>query len=159
MTLKRAQSAPSAHARAHRINPIRRICPIRPISPIRLASAAAYSHWLTSPDPAVVANAMICLIHQTNYLLDRQIAALEQQFVRQGGYSERLAAARIAERARSHRLASADPSDPADRQQLAPHCPLCGKPMALRTARQGARAGSQFWGCSAYRECKGTRQL
>jgi restriction system protein len=132
------------------------------------APAAAYSHWLTSPDPAVVANTIICLIHQANYLLDRQIAALEQQFVREGGYSERLAAARIADRAKQHQTGtpdpshSSDPSDPSGQSKKphpAPACPLCGKPMALRTARQGSRAGSQFWGCSAYPECKGTRQL
>jgi len=124
--------------------------------------AAAYSQWLTSPDPAVVANTIICLIHQANYLLDRQIAALEQQFIREGGYSERLAAARIAERASQQAKDASDPTDRPDstgKAGPAPACPLCGKPMALRTARQGARAGSQFWGCAAYPECKGTRPL
>lgn len=130
--------------------------------------AAAYSHWLTSLDPAVVANTIICLIHQANYLLDRQIGALEQRFVRDGGYSERLAAARIAERAKQQHTRKPDPSekpdpsdplDPSENPPSAPACPLCGKPMALRTARQGSRAGSQFWGCSGYPECKGTRQL
>lgn len=37
-----------------------------------------------------------------------------------------------------------------------PSCPLCGSPMALRTARQGSNAGSQFWGCSTYPKCRGT---
>jgi restriction system protein len=37
-----------------------------------------------------------------------------------------------------------------------PACPECGKPMMLRTARRGANAGNQFWGCSAYPACKGT---
>jgi restriction system protein len=31
--------------------------------------------------------------------------------------------------------------------------------MALRTARQGPHAGSQFWGCSAYPTCKSTLPL
>jgi len=35
----------------------------------------------------------------------------------------------------------------------------CGKPLVLRTARKGPQAGSQFWGCSAYPACKGTRPL
>ena len=52
-----------------------------------------YSAWLSHQDPAIVANAVVCLIHQANYLLDHQIAALERAFVRDGGYSERLAAA------------------------------------------------------------------
>ena len=125
-----------------------------PPDPSDPSDAAAYAPWLTSPDPVIVANAVICLIHQANYLLDQQIAALERDFVQAGGYSEQLAAARIAERARHDR---SDPSDPTD--QRLPTCPLCAKPMALRTARKGARAGSQFWGCSGYPECKGTRLL
>ena len=116
-----------------------------------------YSSWITHADPAVVANAIICLIHQANYLLDRQIAGLERQFIQEGGYSERLAAARIAERQRKDRT---DPSDPTDRPDQTPTaCPLCGKPMALRTARKGRNAGSQFWGCPGYPECKGTRPV
>jgi four helix bundle suffix protein len=112
-----------------------------------------YARWLERADPAVVANTLICLIHQTNYLLDQQISALERYFVQEGGYSEQLAVARMAERAKQDR---ADRTDLTDK---APNCPLCGKPLALRTARKGQRAGSQFWGCSGYPECKGTRPL
>ncbi len=95
-----------------------------------------------------MANTILCLIHQANYLLDQQIAGLERQFVTEGGYSERLAAARVA--ARSGQI-------PAERQ--GPTCPLCGKPLVLRTARKGQHAGAQFWGCSGYPQCKGTRRL
>ena len=42
----------------------------------------------------VVANIAICLIHQTNYLLDRQIRRLEMDFVKTGGIRERMSAAR-----------------------------------------------------------------
>jgi len=38
-----------------------------------------------------------------------------------------------------------------------PQCPRCGSPMVLRTARRGANAGEQFWGCSTYPKCQGTR--
>jgi restriction system protein len=103
---------------------------------------AEYAPWLSSSDPAIVANALICLIHQTNYLLDRLTAAMERDFIKGGGYSERLAAARIAERAR--------------KPGLPPTCPQCGKPMALRTARKGQHSGQQFWGCSAYPVCRAT---
>jgi restriction system protein len=115
-----------------------------------------YARWLEHADPAVVANTLICLIHQTNYLLDQQISALERDFVQEGGYSEQLAAARMAERRKQDQPDQADRTVPAAK---APNCPLCGKPLALRTARKGARAGSQFWGCSGYPECKGTRAL
>lgn len=33
-------------------------------------------------------------------------------------------------------------------------CPKCGSSMVLRTARRGANAGNQFWGCSAYPRCR-----
>lgn len=38
-------------------------------------------------------------------------------------------------------------------------CPKCSEPMLMRTARTGANAGSQFWGCSQYPHCRGIRQL
>ena len=37
-----------------------------------------------------------------------------------------------------------------------PLCPLCGRPMRLRTARIGPNAGESFWGCSRYPGCGGT---
>ena len=119
------------------------------------ALAAPYARWLAHADTAVVANAIICLIHQTNYLLDHQITGLERQFVEQGGYSECLAAAR-----QTHRRGESL-SDPTDRAvaPAAPTCPLCGKPMRQRTARQGRNAGQAFWGCSGYPDCKGTRPV
>jgi four helix bundle suffix protein len=42
----------------------------------------------------VVANIAICLIHQENFLLDQQIRRLEQDFVTDGGLSERMSKAR-----------------------------------------------------------------
>lgn len=38
-----------------------------------------------------------------------------------------------------------------------PECPLCGLAMVKRTARKGVNAGNEFWGCSAYPACRGTR--
>jgi restriction system protein len=98
---------------------------------------------------------LVCLINQTNYLLDQQIAALEAQFVGEGGYSEQLATARLAERGRRKNDQS-DRSDPSDR---IPECPECGKPMVLRTAKQGTNAGRSFWGCTGYPDCKGVENL
>lgn len=114
---------------------------------------ALYSRWLVHKDPAIRANATICLIHQANYLLDRQIAALEEAFIENGGYYEQLAT----ERLRHRRKDRQDPADPAD--QKPPPCPQCGSLMALRTAKTGKNAGSQFWGCSIYPDCKGTAPI
>ena len=38
----------------------------------------------------------------------------------------------------------------------APSCPKCTQPMVRRTARRGANAGQEFWGCSDYPRCRGT---
>jgi len=92
---------------------------------------ALYARWLDHADPAIRANALICLIHQANYLLDRQIAALEKQFVEGGGHSEQLAADRIAHRNAEQ---SRDPN--------IPKCPQCDGLMALRTAKNGKKRGS-----------------
>jgi four helix bundle suffix protein len=121
-------------------------------------NSAAYAAWLAHNSPAVAANAVICLIHQANYLLDRQIAGLEREFIHEGGYSERLAAARLEERGKQRSAGGRIPPDDRSRE-TPPACPLCAGPMALRTARKGEHPGSRFWGCAAYPACKGTRPL
>jgi hypothetical protein len=40
-----------------------------------------------------------------------------------------------------------------------PTCPTCGAAMLVRTAKRGANVGQQFWGCSTYPKCGGTRAL
>ncbi len=57
-------------------------------------SYATYRTYFEHERPETSANAAICLIHQTNYLLDQQLRALEQEFLREGGFTERLYRAR-----------------------------------------------------------------
>ena len=38
----------------------------------------------------------------------------------------------------------------------APPCPRCSQSMVRRTAKKGANAGKDFWGCSDYPRCRGT---
>jgi len=59
-------------------------------------SDGSYRSYLS--DPEIAANAMICLINQENYLLDRQIKAEEEKFLQQGGYTENLYHKRIDQR-------------------------------------------------------------
>lgn len=42
-----------------------------------------------------LANIAICLIHQTNYLLDQLVRRLETDFVQKGGLRERMTRARL----------------------------------------------------------------
>jgi four helix bundle suffix protein len=54
-----------------------------------------YKPYIDVPASAgTAANTMVCLIHQANYLLDRQLKALEQEFLNEGGFTEKLYHAR-----------------------------------------------------------------
>ena len=61
-------------------------------------SYETYRTYIETRPPETVANILICLIHQTSYLLDRQLRQLEQAFVEHGGLSERMLRARLARR-------------------------------------------------------------
>ncbi|WP_019594136.1 NERD domain-containing protein [Thioalkalivibrio sp. ALM2T] len=38
-------------------------------------------------------------------------------------------------------------------------CPECGSAMVKRKARRGSKAGQEFWGCTQYPGCRGTKAL
>lgn len=38
-------------------------------------------------------------------------------------------------------------------------CPFCGRELVLRTAKKGANAGKQFYGCSGFPTCRYTRNI
>ena len=57
-----------------------------------------YREFVETRPPEVVANIAICLIHQTNYLLDQQLRRLEKDFLEQGGLRERMFQARLQHR-------------------------------------------------------------
>ena len=115
---------------------------------------ALYSRWLDAPDGAVLAIALICLIHQANFLLDRQITALERAFVEEGGYSEQLAKARLAE---PRKKDLPDAANLADLGKISA-CPLCGGQLALRTAKTGPNMGKQFGAAPATRNARAPKK-
>jgi restriction system protein len=53
-------------------------------------SYMTYKIYLESSSAEIAANTLVCLIHQTNYLLDQQLRALEKDFLEEGGFTERL---------------------------------------------------------------------
>jgi four helix bundle suffix protein len=55
----------------------------------------AYRLYVATRPAEVVANIALCLINQANYLLDRQIRKLEQEFLQEGGLRERMTRARL----------------------------------------------------------------
>jgi four helix bundle suffix protein len=112
-----------------------------------LAQYAKFARWLEADDPDLMANALLLLLGRALHLLVRQKEAQGEAFRKQGGFRERLTAARLETR---------------DQQQadtVVPDCPECGKPMRRRTAKSGPHAGRPFWGCTGYPECKGTREV
>lgn len=96
-----------------------------------------YARWLDEDDAVVVANAMLLIIGRAMNMLKSQIAAQGEAFEQTGGFSERLTARRIAAR-----------------EEGAPECPQCGKAMRRRTSARG-----EFWGCTGYPECRGTKPV
>jgi four helix bundle suffix protein len=59
-----------------------------------------YREIFETRPPEVIANLAVCLINQANYLIDRQIARLEKDFLEQGGMRERMTRARLEQRAK-----------------------------------------------------------
>lgn len=99
--------------------------------------------WLEHEDPIIAARAILVVIRRANALLRGQMQRTAETFTTEGGFSERMSHARLevrdAERA------------------TAPKCPKCGKPMRKRICRKGRNAGNEFWSCSDYPNCDGTR--
>ena len=97
-----------------------------------------FDPWLEDGDDIAAANALIILIQRATGLLGRQLNRLEKDFVARGGITEKMFHARVEAR-----------DEPA-----APTCPQCDKPMRKRRSTRG-----EFWGCSSYPDCKGTRPV
>ena len=66
----------------------------------------------------VVANIAICLIHQTNYLLDQQIKWQEQDFINDGGLREKMTRVRLQNRNKTQNRESNSrkPNKPGDQK-------------------------------------------
>lgn len=90
------------------------------------------------------ANAMLILIGRSLHMLSKLMAQYGEVFRREGGFSERMTAARVEAKRERREAVNED----------APACPSCGAPMRLRHSATG-----DFWGCTAYPTCRGTRRL
>ena len=113
-----------------------------------IAQYARFSQWLDAEDSIPAARAMIVLIARETMMLGRKLSTTHADFVKEGGFAENLTKARLAARDAAH-AAAGD----------APTCPKCGKPMRKRVAKRGTNAGNEFWSCSGYPECNGTRPV
>ena len=110
-----------------------------------LAMRKRFGEFLEAEDPIVAANSVLIAIDQACRLLHRQMESVADTFREEGGFTERMSKARLETR------------DVQVAAQGAPNCPKCGKPMRKVIARKGRNAGSPFWACTGYPDCKGTR--
>lgn len=112
-----------------------------------LQQKAKYDKWTESDSIDVAANAMLILCVRINKMLQQQLSGLLQRFREQGGFSENMTSERL-----NALRSNADKSE-------APRCPKCGKSMIKRLQKRGQNQGKEFWGCSDYPKCNGTRRL
>jgi four helix bundle suffix protein len=77
---------------------------VRKLAAQKNRSYESYRPYLETRPPEVVANILICLIHQTNYLLDQQLRQLEKAFLQEGGLRERMTRARLTERSKQNQI-------------------------------------------------------
>ena len=110
-----------------------------------LAMRKRFGEFLEAEDPIVAANSVLIAIDQACRLLHRQMESVADTFREEGGFTERMSKARLETR------------DAQVAARGAPNCPKCGKPMRKVIARKGRNAGSPFWACTGYPDCKGTR--
>ena len=108
-----------------------------------LKQQSKFDRWLLSDNPEIVANCLIILIRRTIKMLAGQLQSQANKFEQTGGFREQLTHMRIEAKAKN---------------ENAPSCPNCGKPMTLRKASKGQNAGKEFWGCTGYPDCRGVRK-
>ena len=106
---------------------------------------ARFDCFLMNGDAGVAANCLVALCLKVNAMLTSMLAAQLRDFKSQGGFAENLTQERL------------DARRTAATVEGAPQCPQCGKPMLRRTIQRGTRQGQQFWGCSDYPKCNGTK--
>ena len=106
-----------------------------------------FDMWLVAADDIIMANCLLVLCNRLIKMLSRQIEVQLSTFREEGGFTEALTAERLAHRTEK------------SRQDNAPLCPICGKPMIRRVAKKGMNSGREFWSCSAYPQCNGTRKI
>ena len=104
-----------------------------------------FDAWLCSKNSMTEANCLLVLCNRLIMMLSKQIENQLEAFKEEGGFTEALSAERLAFRT--------------EQSVHAPLCPKCGKPMIKRVAKKGINAGNEFWSCSSYPNCNGTRNI
>lgn len=99
------------------------------------------------PSAIIIANSMLILCGRLINILRRQLEHLLADFKQEGGFTENMTQERLAYRKGQSIVNNA------------PKCPQCGKPMVKRVAQKGINSGHEFWSCSDFPACRGTRPI
>lgn len=106
-----------------------------------------FDKWLKSDNSIVSANCILILCNRLIMMLRKQIENQLSTFKEEGGFTEALTTERLSAKAEK------------SIKEGAPLCPRCGKPMIKHMARKGINSGNEFWSCSDYPNCNGTRKI
>lgn len=106
-----------------------------------------FALWTECAELSTRLNAMMLLINRNISMLQKMISSQLDRFKQEGGFTENLTRERVSTQ-REQAVAQGSPS-----------CHVCGKPMIRRTAKRGTNAGRDFWSCSDYPNCQGTRNI
>ena len=111
-----------------------------------LDSKQLFAPWLDA-DLLTAANTMIVLCGRLNRMLTHQLEYYLKVFRHKGGFTENMT---------KERLRSLKDESQASQGEI---CPKCGKYMVKRIAKRGKNAGKEFWSCSEYPNCTGSKPI
>ena len=117
------------------------------ISEYLLAEYTRFTTLLRPDDSIHSACSILVLCERVKQILTAQITKRLADFKEEGGFTENMTQERLA--ALKEKATS----------EGAPSCPKCGAPMRKRMIKKGTHQGEEFWGCTEYPQCDGTRRI
>lgn len=111
-----------------------------------LAQKQKFNQWLQA-DSVYAANCLLILCNRLIVMLTKQIQVQLNNFTQEGGFTEALTNERLQFKKKQNT------------EENAPLCPVCNQVMIRRMARKGENSGKEFWSCSGYPDCNGTRNI
>ena len=117
------------------------------ISEYLLAEYTRFTTLLRPDDSIHSACSILVLCERVKQILTAQITKRLTDFKEEGGFTENMTQERLA--ALKEKATT----------EGAPTCPKCGAPMRKRMIKKGTHQGEEFWGCTEYPQCDGTRRI
>lgn len=106
-----------------------------------------FAGWIENAAASTCINSLMLLINRLIQILQKMISRQLESFKEEGGFTENLTKERV-ETIKQQSL-----------EANAPTCPVCGKSMQKVMAKKGRNSGKEFWSCTSYPDCMGTRSI